>query len=201
MTSWLDLSHQLFDEEFGPALKAAGFRKQKYRWTRRRPGGGEDELSVQWSSFNRTEHDSVHFWCVGDARAKTYAMPGFWYVGSDLAQVSSFMNSGHDALAEEILGPLGLLELYREKATSASYSRSCALPREPRDLERLRRLTRWSHRYRWWMPDEVRSTLRHDVQALLVVFERAAYMPLGRELGERVAEALDAKGLERFFVA
>ena len=191
----------MFDEEFGPALKTAGFRKQKHRWTRRRPGGGEDELRVQWSSFSRAQNDSVHFWCVGDARAKTYAMPSHWYLGSDIAQVYSFMNSGHDAFADEILGPLGLLELYAETATIGSFSKIFPLPSDARHLERIKRLTRWSHRYRWSMPDALRSTLRHDLQALLVVFDKAAYMPLGRDLAERVAEALDAKGLQRFFVA
>ncbi|HEU0034599.1 MAG TPA: hypothetical protein VFQ53_28440 [Kofleriaceae bacterium] len=193
------LTRRIVDEEVAPALKAAGFAKRQTTWTRPRPGGGDHTLVLAWSPYG-----DARFECRGDDRARTYVMTAAYELGDDAAQISAFANSGHDAFAEPILGPLGLLEGYRamiaelaEMNIGPVYAMTAPVPSRDVERDRLLRFTHARHRYRWSDPEALRRTLREDVQALLLVWELTAYSGNDHFVRPRIAEAFDERGYFR----
>jgi hypothetical protein len=201
---WLDATHRLVHEEVVPTLKAAGFKKRGYRWTRPRPGGGQNELVLEWSRHESRDADSASFRCGGDERARRYVMSADYCLGSDAAQVSSFANSGHDAFAEAILGPLGLVARYREMleellsmGIGPPYSVTAPLPARDVDIDARARKVQAHHRYRWSDPEALRKTLRDDLRALLLVWDLTAYSGNDHFMRARIAAAFDERGYFR----
>jgi hypothetical protein len=205
--SWLDATHRIVDEEVAPALKVAGFKKNDHHWSRARPGGGTDELELQWSRYERRDSDSARFQCVGDERAKQYVMAAGYALGTDAAQVASFANSGRDSLAESVLGPIGLLAQYREwlaqlraMGVPPPHSVTAPMPSREDEVDALARMVRAGHRHRWSDPEALRQTLRADLEALLLVWELTAYSGDDRLLRPRIAAALDERGYFRSWI-
>jgi len=206
--SWLSATHRVADTELYPALEAAGLRRRKDRWSRPRVGGGEDSLVLQWSRYERHDADCARFSCTGDERARTYVMVSDYALGTDESQIAAFGNSGHDFLAELVLAPLGLLDVYRRRVddviastSTRPYSLGSPMPTDAATIDKITRRVRFNHRYRWSDPDGLRSVLRDDTRALLLVWELASSSPNDRYLRRRIADAFDERGFYRAWVA
>ena len=200
--AWPDVLHSLIEEELAPALERAGFARTRLEWRRGRPGDARSDLRLHFPSWTDPAGNKAMLLCNGDSRMTEYALTSQpWTVGTDTEQIYSFMNSGCDTWAEEVLGPLGLLDRYRREVSPTSFSvATAAIPMAPGPRERIRRLTKFSHRYRWSDPAQLRGAVRRDLEVMQVAWEVESHLMPGPILDRLVAVELDRRGLERLFV-